>query len=139
MIWIESSAAGSKRPDFAPFGFVPTDDELEREDFRVRHLISKLVRESVRDFHLREREGAFQFLTAEKIAEGVARGKLGRPREEGQRADVESAVGAALQSFEDGLYLLFVDGHQKTELDEPVVLKLDSKIRLIRLTALGGL
>lgn len=139
MIWVEGKSPGSKTPSFAPFGFEPDFDSSGGDVCRVRHLIAKLVFESVRDFHLREKEGAFGVLTQEKIAEGLAKGRLGRPREEAQTADLDQATGQALQAFEDGIYLLFVDGEQKRSLEEPVYLQPDTKITLIRLTALSGI
>jgi len=139
MIWVEGKSPGSKTPSFAPFGFEPELDAPDGDVYRVRHLIAKLVFESVRDFHLREREGAFSVLTQEKIAEGLRKGRIGRPREEAQTADLGQATGQALQAFEDGLYLLFVDSEQKHSLEEPVYLQPDTKIVVIRLTALAGL
>ena len=138
MVWVESGLVGSKKLDFAPFALEPFEESSGSDDFRVRHLIAKLVHESVRDFHLKEREGAFKLLTAESLAAGLATGKIGRPRDEAQQVDVDGAVGNALQAFEDGLYLLFVDNVQKTTLDERVTLAVDSRVRLIRLTALSG-
>lgn len=138
MIWVEGKSPGSKTPSFAPFGFEPDLESPDGEVFRVHHLISKLVFESVREFHLREREDAFRMLSSERIAEGLLKGKIGRVREEAQSVDLSEASGQALQAFEDGLYLLFVDGEEKRTLDEPVHLQPDTKITIIRLTALAG-
>jgi hypothetical protein len=138
MIWVEGKSPGSKTPVFAPFGFEPYDETSANDPYRVRHLIAKLVRECVRDFHLRERLDAFRVLTPEKIDQGLRQGKIGRSREEAQEIDPDEAVGQALQAFEDGLYLLFVDGHEKRTLDDLVLLQPETKIVLIRLTALAG-
>lgn len=138
MIWVEGKAPGSKGPTFAPFGFEPDEEGAGGEIYRVRHLIAKLVQESVRDFHLREGESPLRVLTPEAIEEGLRKGKFGRAREERQRVDLDQATGQALQAFEDGLYLLFVDDEEKRSLEDPVHLRPDTKITVIRLTALSG-
>lgn len=121
-----------------PFSFDPVWDSDGSDPFRVRHLIAKLVVESVRDFRLRESDRAFALLTPSKIQEGMATGKLGSAREEGQEVDLDLAIGQALQAFEDRLYLLFVNSHEKRSLDEIVRLEPDTTITIIRLTALAG-
>ena len=138
MIWVEGKTPGSKAPTFAPFGFEPDEEGGDGSSYRVRHLIAKLVRESVRDFHLRENADAMKVLTSEAIVEGLRKGKFGRAREEKQTVDLEGATGQALQAFEDGLYLLFVDDDEKRSLEEIVHLRPDTKITVIRLTALSG-
>ena len=138
MIWVEGKSPGSKTPTFEPFGFEPDLNESGGDLFRVRHLISKLVFESVRDFQLRERDGAFKVLTSEALAEGLKRGKIGRAREEMQTVDLDEATGQALQAFEDGLFLIFVDGEEKRGLEELVTLLQNTRVTLIRLTALSG-
>lgn len=138
MIWVEGKSPGSKAPSFAPFGFEPDFDPADGSPYRVRDLIAKLVRESVRDFHHREGASAVAVLTNEAIAEGLRKGKFGRAREEAQAVDLDAATGQALQAFEDGLYLLFVDEEEKRSLEEAVYLRPETKITLIRLTALSG-
>ena len=120
-----------------PIGFEPSDDIGGSNSFRVRDLIEKLVRESVRDFHLRERDRTISFLTPEKIEKGVAVGKFGSPREEAQTVDIDNAIGQALQAFEDQLYLLFVDKAEKKALEEVVFLAPETNITVIRLVALS--
>jgi hypothetical protein len=43
-----------------------------------------------------------------------------------------------LQAFEDGLYFVFIDEVQQTNLDSEVFLKANSKVIFLRLTALVG-
>jgi hypothetical protein len=59
-----------------PFDFEPFDDADGSDPFRVRHLIAKLVSESVKDFHLREKDRAFSLLTPEKIEQGLEKGTI---------------------------------------------------------------
>ena len=59
-------------------------------------------------------------------------------REERQTVDADLAIGQALQAFEDGLFLLFVDEEEKKTLEDLVILTPETRIRVIRLTALAG-
>lgn len=138
MVTVEFQSASGARLDVAPFTFDPHFDTEESDDFRVRHLITKLVNESVRDFHGREARDRSRILTPDELAKGLAIGKFGSPREELQAVDVDEAVDQALQAFEDGLYLLFVDQIEKRELDERVALLPATNVTIIRLTALAG-
>ncbi len=135
---VEGKAPGSKSPLFEPFVFEPEPPGDGNEPYRVRHLIAKLVRETVRDFNLRERERARMVLTETMLADALAKGRVGSAREEAQHADSDLATGQALQAFEDGLYLLFVDDEEKRSLEEIVCLQPDTRITVIRLVALAG-
>ena len=44
----------------------------------------------------------------------------------------------AAQAFADGLFLVFVDDAQLETLDDPVEVRPESTVRLVRLTALTG-
>lgn len=55
-----------------------------------------------------------------------------------QNVDVEEAIGVALQAFEDGLYLVIVDGEEKRSLDAQVFVKEDSSVAFVRLVMLAG-
>ena len=139
MASVTFKAATNKRLDIAPFDFEPSDEEWnERDPFRVRHLIAKLVHESVRDFHLREKDRKLPFLTQSKLEDSVAKGKVGSARDEQQEVNLEDAISNALLAFQDGLYLLFIDDHEKRSLDDLVYLEPDTSITIIRLTALAG-
>jgi hypothetical protein len=47
-------------------------------------------------------------------------------------------VAAALQAFEDGLYVIIVDGEEQAELDRDVSLQPDSRVTFVRLAMLAG-
>lgn len=136
---LELRHSPTSKPVVAPIPFGPDGNEHEGGDpFRVRHLIIKLVTESVRDFELRERDRALAFLTQATIEAGLAKGRIGSPREEAQTVDLNLAIGQALQAFEDRLFLLFVDRMEKRKLDDIVVLRPESVVTVLRLTALAG-
>ena len=48
------------------------------------------------------------------------------------------AVARAVEAFDDGLYYVVVDGAVVSELDAPLTLTADSRLRLVRLVALAG-
>jgi len=52
--------------------------------------------------------------------------------------DEEAAVAAALQAFQDGLYLVILDGEEQKELERPVRLRAESRLTFLRLTLLAG-
>src|SRR5919106_2962481 len=89
-------------------------------------------------FEKRERARRFvRVLSDREISEAAARGKI----DSGGRAptgpvDNDAAVGAALQGFEDGLYLVILDGEEQRDLDRQVYVKAESRMVFLRLTFL---
>lgn len=118
----------------------PPIDHGEGDNLTLRELIARVVRAEVAAFSQRERARRFVRLLSEtEILEGAARGRIdsgGRPAT--GPADVEQAVGAALQGFEDGLYLVILDGTEQRDLDREVFVSPDSKLVFLRLTFLAG-
>jgi hypothetical protein len=55
-----------------------------------------------------------------------------------QKVDADEAVATALEAFEDGLYLVVVDGQELRNLDAQVFLQPDSRVAFVRLTLLAG-
>jgi hypothetical protein len=119
---------------------LPPEEEDSGGRMNLAALISRIVREEVRAFAERqERRRLTAFLSASEIAEGVERGKVnmgGTPLR--QRVDSEDAVGTALQAFEDGLYLVFIDDRQAVRLEDEVNVLADTKVLFVRLVALAG-
>jgi hypothetical protein len=78
-------------------------------------------------------------LSKSEIERGSIQGKIDPgERDLKQVVDPETAIGAALQAFEDGLYFVFVDRVQQTDLEQEVYLKSESRVTFIRLVALTG-
>jgi hypothetical protein len=98
------------------------------------------VQQEVSAFRQRQAEQRFiQVLTPEEITRGAQKGKLSMGgRDLDQDVDPQAAVSTALQAYEDGVYLVFVDGHQVVSLDEQVFLQPDSQVTIVRLVALSG-
>jgi hypothetical protein len=106
----------------------------------LRALITRIVRGEVAAFAERERARRFvRVLSEREVAAGAAAGKVdpgGRPPT--GPVDAEHAVAAALQGFEDGLYLVVLDGQEQRDLDTPVYLTTESRMVFLRLTFLAG-
>jgi hypothetical protein len=116
----------------------PADDG--DEGMTLRRLISRIVRTEVESFGRRELARRFvRVLSEAEIADGATRGKV----DSGGRAPTgpvnpEHAIGAALQGFEDGLYLVILDGVEQRQLDAQIFPKPDSRLVFLRLTFLAG-
>ena len=73
------------------------------------------------------------------IEAGVAIGKVSSGGSElNQIVDVGKAVETALQAFEDGFYLVFIDDRQQEDLQATVALTSSSELLFLRLTPLVG-
>jgi hypothetical protein len=106
----------------------------------LRDLITRVVLAEVAAFDQREQARRLvRVLSDTEIADGAARGKI----DSGGRAptgpvNANAAVGAALQGFEDGLYLVILDGVEQRSLDSQVFPKPASQLVFLRLTFLAG-
>jgi hypothetical protein len=118
----------------------PAEPHDGGDGITLRALINRIVRAEVHAFEHRERARRFvRVLSDTEITQGAARGKVdpgGRPAT--GPVDEEAAVGAALQGFEDGLYLVVLDGVEQRELDRQVYLTDESRLVFLRLTFLAG-
>jgi hypothetical protein len=98
------------------------------------------VRHEVGAFRGRENARRFvRVLSDREIDDGAARGKIDSGgRSPTGEVDDDAAVGAALQGFEDGLYLVIVDGVEQRDLDRQVFVNSETRIVFLRLTFLAG-
>jgi hypothetical protein len=138
---VEGKLPGRSRPLFTDW-LIPLPPEVERSGGRItlRALIDRVVREEVEGFRRRQGRRRFtQMISLDEIGQGVARGKVDMGgRHLRQPVDADNAVGAALQAFEDGLYLVFIDGGPANDLDEEVTVGPDARMTFVRLVALAG-
>ena len=106
----------------------------------LRELVDRLVHAEVAGHEQRRRGRTLaHVLTPDEVADGVARGTVdsgGRRSAPAPAADV--AVATALQAFEDGLWLVFVDDRRVEHLEAPVVVTSSTTVRFVRLVALAG-
>jgi len=141
MLTIEARALGRKKP-LVPEWSVPVPPAAAGGDgaLTLRELIAGIVRQEVQAFRGRQEARRFlRVLSPEEIEEGAARGKVDMGGHDLQpEVDEEAAVAAALQAFQDGLYLVILDGEEQKELERPVRLRAESRLTFLRLTLLAG-
>ena len=138
---VTAKTLGSKRALFADWSVaVPPRDGGGGEGLTLRELIEYVVAAEVKGFLERQEDRRLdRVLSAKQIEEGEAKGKVapeGRGIE--QKVDVDQAIGAALQAFEDGMYLVVLDGEEQRDLDAQVYVREESRITFVRLVFLAG-
>ncbi|MEM7557792.1 MAG: hypothetical protein AAF394_01590 [Planctomycetota bacterium] len=140
---VTGKSIGSKRRLFEDWS-IPMPPEAGDGDgggMTLEKLIERIVREEVANFKKRQHDRQFlRALSAEEIAQGEEKGKIEMGGSEVglQHVDVDESVAAALQAFEDGIYLVAIDDEQITRLEQQIYLQPDSRITFIRLTMLSG-
>lgn len=140
-ILVDGKAIGQKHPLFTDWHVeLPPGDERNGGWLKLRDLIRYIVDKEVDAFKNRQEERKLaRIMSRQEIAQGVERGKVDPgERDLEQSVDNEEAVAIALKAFEDGLYFVFIDEVQQTNLDSEVFLKTNSKVVFLRLTALVG-
>lgn len=118
----------------------PPDQGGDGEPLTLRQLITRIVLKEVDSFKQRQDERKLvRILTENKIDEGLRKGRVDSGgRELHQQVDAQAAVANALQAFEDGIYLVVLDGEEQRDLDREVHLNVDSHLVFLRLVMLAG-
>ena len=140
MAVVEVRALGRRKKLLEDFS-VPLPPPEDGGDRTLRDVIAETVRAQVAAFRKRQEDNRFlRALTAEQIEAAAEKGKVlsGGTDIEPQVVDAEGAVANALCAFEDGIYLVAVDGRQVEDLDEAVRVTDETRIAFIRLTLLAG-
>ncbi len=140
-ITVESRQVGQKR-QLSPQYSIPYHPQWQTSGGQttLRDLIQHIVLEEVEAFrHRQEERRLFHALTAQEISTAVIVGKIDPGGHELiQDVSDDSAIAVALQAFEDGLYYVFLDNSQKTDLDATVYISPNSTVTFIRLVPLAG-
>lgn len=138
---VSGQALGSRRPLFADWS-IPFPPEWQGDGgVTLRDLIAGVVRGEVRAFRQRQEDRqVFRALTARQIAERAEKGKIemGGSEVPVQPIDEEDAVATACQAFEDGLFLVAIDGESYREIDREIHVRPESRVTFVRLTMLAG-
>jgi hypothetical protein len=141
MLTIDAKILGRKKPLFQDWSIpLPPDVGGGGDPWTLRKLITRIVLEEVAAFRERQEERkVIQALTAAQIDEGAAKGKVDMGgRDLKQKVDADAAVAAALQAFEDGIYLVVLDGEEQKDLDKEIHVQPDSRLTFVRLALLSG-
>lgn len=141
MITVSGKTLGRKPALFADFSVpFPPDLQSAGDRLTLRALITCIVQYEVTEFRQRQEERVLhRALTARQIEAGAERGKIDSGGQKyDQQVDADAAVAAALEAFEDGIYLVVVDDEEQKELDREIFPHADSRVTFIRLTLLAG-
>lgn len=147
IINVRVKAAG-KRKDVLKLTPYEISDRIDG----LRSLISEIVTNEVNKYNETEvdpevdssvspnkPQGLTTWLTNSDIEEKKELGKIGFGRRySGKEADPEKAASNAIQSFEDGLYRVFLNEEEVADIDGKLNLKSDDELTFIRLTFLSG-
>lgn len=139
-ITISGRSLGKRKPLFDDWHIALPPDDPGDDDRTLRALITRIVREEVSAFKSRQEERRIaRVLSSAEIDAGLEKGKVDSGGTDlKQDVDEELAVAAALQAFEDGLYLVIIDGAEQRDLDAQVYLHSDSHVLFVRLVFLAG-
>jgi hypothetical protein len=114
--------------------------EVPAHHCTLRELLEVLVRHELSEYERRrEVNRTLRILTPTDLVMGVETGSYGRERRAVPKGPpVEEAHARAVEAFGDGLYFVFLDGRQIEDLDVPLEISPESRLRLVRLVALAG-
>jgi hypothetical protein len=138
---VEGKVIGQKNPIFSGWNVeLPPGEHDRGGSLKLRDLISHVAAKEVEAYRERQQERRLaRVMTRNDIIQGKRKGKVDPGgRDLNQVVNVEDSIATALQAFEDGLYFVFIDDLQQTNLDAEVFPKTNSKIVFLRLTALTG-
>jgi hypothetical protein len=134
-VYIKLKSAGKRRPVLDKIPYTLPDGIAS-----LRQLIEAVVRQEVDKYNNRGMENMLvHFLTETEISDQSAVGKVGFGRlYSDKKANLEKAVEAALQGFEDGLFRVLAGEKEASELDAPLDIHENDTLTFIRLTFLAG-
>jgi hypothetical protein len=137
---VEAKVVGQRKRAFSDWQIPLPPEARGGSPITLRDLITYIVIREVQAFRERQDERRLaRILSADEIAQGATRGKIDMgERDLQQEVNENAAIAAALQAFEDGLYVVFVDDAQQERLDQTVVVGADSHLMFVRLVALAG-
>ncbi len=120
-------------------GLAPLRYDLREEPGTLKELLQAMVREEVRRYNeAQEAEGLLSWLSEEELEEQGMEGKVSFTGSGGKAADPQRAEAVMLEAFRDGLFRVLIDEREYTELEEPLTLREDSVVTVIRLSFLAG-
>lgn len=106
----------------------------------VQELIEAIVSWQINEYneHLQQSE-VLKYLTQEEVEDKAASGKVDFDvNYNGKSAAEAEAITNALQSYEDGIFRIFIDDTEAGGLSSPILLEEDSTLTFIRLAMLSG-
>ena len=106
----------------------------------LEDLITQLVTHNVNSFNKEiETNKILSFLSPNEIQNQSITGKIGFGEIENKtKANIKSSIENALQAFEDGIFVVFIDDDEVKTLKKPLAIKESSSITFIQMTFLTG-
>jgi hypothetical protein len=141
VVIIETRALGRRRPLLPSWQLPTPPGPVAREEpLTLRALITRIVQQEVAAFRQRQADRRFvRVLSERQLSEGALAGRIDpAAHERVQQVDASAAVATALFGFEDGLYLVVIDGKEHRDLNEQIVLGPDTVVTFLRLVMLSG-
>lgn len=106
----------------------------------VKQLIEAIVSWQVNEYNERlQQSEVLKYLTLRETEDKAATGKVGfEVNYNGKPVTESEAIDNALQSYEDGIFRIFLDDVEAGDLSSPIELKEESTLTFIRLAMLSG-
>lgn len=117
---------------------IPVDFPIPPVD--VQELIEAIVSWQVCEYNERlQQSEVLKYLTQEEVENKATSGKVGfAVNYNGKPAAKVEAITNALQSYENGIFRIFIDDAEAGDLFSPILLEEDSTLTFIRLAMLSG-
>ena len=133
MLTIQLKRLGKKKIKEIPY-------ELEQNPTTLRELLHFCVSAEVKKYNDKKEQALLMpFLTSDDIQAQSKQGKIGLGDSYNNTLAIENdAIENAIQSFEDGLFVVFINDDEIKSLDQFIALDEQSIISFIRMTFLTG-
>lgn len=137
-IYITVKMLGKRRPVIEKQAIILNENFLEAPN--LQNFLQLVVAQEVAAYNERiSAKSLLPYLDNKKIAEMAAHGKVDFGAQYNtETVALEQAIATALQAFEDGLFMVLIDGTICKQLDQPLQFKENSEVVFLRLVALAG-
>jgi hypothetical protein len=134
-VFIQVKSAGKRRP-----ALEKREYELPDGILTLKALIHAVVDAEVTAYNAKGFDAVVtRFLTETEIEDGARQGKVGFGRiYSDKKANLEKAREVALQAFEDGLFRVFVNDRECSDLNETADVSEGDTLTFVRFTFLSG-
>ncbi|MGG4129952.1 hypothetical protein ABEW19_16940 [Paenibacillus illinoisensis] len=134
-VWVTVKSLGKRKPALAKQATA-----LPETTGTLRELIKHMVHVQVNALQEKKNSAALlTYLMPEEIQLKGSTGKVGFGEVYNEEIqDLEHAVQTAMMAYEDGLYKVFLNDEELSELDAPLKLQEDDELVFIRFTMLAG-
>ena len=109
-------------------------------EITLSRLLEQVVENQVKTFNERvDGKGVLNYLSPQEVEAAAQHGKVDFGEiHNSEKADLNKAITHALQAYQDGVYLVVIDGEKMEHLNDPLQLKENMEVMFIRLVALAG-